>query len=102
MAPFFQRGVLTTLPQRPSTRSFYFEDFMSLVVDAKLQASTTISVFTCIRYDPLASFEFWPRPIARHLIATLHTNGPFGLAIVKPYVTWRGIGEPTTTRSEIR
>jgi hypothetical protein len=74
---------------------------MRLFVDAKLQASTTITVIARVRYDPLAAFEFWPWPIARYLIAALYTDCPFRLTIIKPGICGRGIRKPTTTCFEI-
>src|SRR6267142_6584498 len=99
--PFFQRGILTTLRQWPSTRRFDFDDFMRLLIDAKLQASTTIAVVSSVGYDPLTPFELRPWPITRYLITALHADSPFSLAIVEPYVCRRWISKPTATRFEI-
>jgi hypothetical protein len=99
--PFFQRRIPATLRQWARMRSFDFEDFVSLPVHAKLQTRATKTVVAGIRYDPLAPFEFWPWPIARHLIAALHAESPFRLAIIEPDICGRGIRKPTATRFEI-
>ncbi len=79
-------------------RTFDFQNFASLFVDANLQARAPVTVAATVRVHPLLRFEIWP--IALGLVPALRGNYPFAVSIVEPGVRRRRIGEPPATSFE--
>src|SRR5687767_919145 len=65
---------------------------LGLVVGLDAQAGAAVPVAADVRAHPLALLEGRPGPVG--LVAALHADGPFAVAVVQPHVAGRGVLEP--------